>query len=253
MTITYKTLLFFHIGVGFASLVFFWIPVYAKKGSAFHIRSGHWYAKTMYAVGYSALALSLMSMIDPMGFKFGDANFSEEETLRAIASARDVGLFLLAISVLVLVGVRHGLQSVRAKGNHSLMRRADNVLVNLVLLAVGIWLGISATGNSPMSVLFYIFAFLCIFTSIGNLRFCLKSSVTRSEQIIAHLSSIIGAGIGSHTAFFVFGANRVFSELLSGYAEIIPWVLPAIIGNIIILRQAKRYRRPKAKAAKIIS
>lgn len=249
MSIAYTTLLFFHIAIGFVSLVLFWIPMMVKKGSAFHKRSGHWYAKAMYAVGFSALALALMLMIDPIGFKYSGANFSQEELPRVIASVKDSSLFLLAISVLVLVSVRHGLQTIRAKGNHALMRRADHLTINIVLLAVGIWLGIIATGGSPMSVLFYIFATLCVLSAIGNLRFSLTASVTRPQQIIAHITGIIGAGIGSHTAFFVFGANRVLSELLSGYAAIVPWVLPAVIGNIIIWRQAKRYRRPKAKAA----
>ena len=242
MSVAYKSLLFFHIGVGFVSLVLFWIPVMAKKGSAIHVRTGHWFAKAMYAVGFSALALSLMLMIDPLEFKFSDSNFSAEVSNRVINNANDIGLFLLSISILVLVGVRNGLQAARAKGNHALMRRLDNLVINTVLLVVGVWLGIAATGNSPMNVLFYIFSGLSVCTAIINLRFCLKSSATRSEQIVAHLTSIISAGIGSHTAFFVFGANRILAEFLTGYAIVIPWVLPSIIGTAIILSQAKRYR-----------
>lgn len=249
MHIIYQALLFAHIAIGFASLVLFWIPVWAKKGSAFHCRSGWWYANAMYAVGFSALMLALMLMIDPIGFKFANHSFSDTERPKVIASSYDSGLFLLAISVLVLVGVHHGLQTIQAKGNHALMRGLDNIGSNVVLLLVGVGLGISATGNSPMSVLFYIFAALCSFTAVSNLRFCLKPSVTRPEQIIAHLTGIIGAGIGSHTAFFVFGANRVLADYLNGYAAIVPWVLPAIIGNVIIWRQAARYRRKKIRMA----
>ncbi|GAA6136820.1 hypothetical protein NBRC116583_05670 [Arenicella sp. 4NH20-0111] len=245
MFYTYKALLISHIAIGFASLVFFWIPVFAKKGSDFHTRSGHWYAKTMYAVGFSALALSLMLMVDPIGFKFNNHEFSDEELPKVVSSVKDTGIFLLAISVLVLVGVRHGLQTIQAKKNHQQMRRWDNLSINFLLLSVGVWLGFIATGNSPMSVLFYVFAFICVITSVGNLRFCFKQNVKRTEQIIAHLSSIIGAGIGSHTAFFVFGASRVFAELLTGYVAIVPWVLPAVIGNVIIWQQAKRYKPRK--------
>lgn len=249
MSLAYTSLLIFHISIGFVSLILFWIPVFAKKGGALHSRTGHWFAKAMYAVGFSALALSLMSMINPLGFKFSGQEFNEAELAQVLTQSYDAGLFLLAISILVLVGVRQGLQAIRAKGNHALMRRPDSLIINIVLLAVGLWLAFIATGGSPMSVLFYIFASLCIFTSIINLKFCLKKSVTRADQIIAHLTSIIGAGIGSHTAFFVFGASRVFAELLSGYAAIVPWVLPAVVGNVIIWRQAKRFRVRKPKAA----
>jgi hypothetical protein len=247
MSFTYQALLIIHVTIGFLSLLLFWIPIVAKKGSPLHIRTGHWYAKAMYAVGFSALVLALMMMIDPISFKFPVNDFSAEKIIKVAAELRGFGLFLLAISILVLVGVRHGLQSVRAKGNQALMRRADSLLINLALLSVGIWLGVAAVGGSPMSVLFYVFAALCSVTAINNLRFCLKHKVTRGEQIVAHIGGIIGAGIGSHTAFFVFGANRFLAELLSGYAVIIPWILPGVVGTLIIAQQSKKYRPRKAK------
>lgn len=248
MSLTYQALLYIHVTIGFFSLILFWIPVVAKKGSPLHIRTGHWYAKAMYLVGFSALVLALMLMIDPISFKFPDNDFNDERALKVTAEFRDIGLFLLAISTLVLVGVRHSLQSVRAKGNQALMHRADSLAINIALLVVGIWLGFTAAGDSPMSVLFYIFATLCSVTAINNLRFCLKRKVTRGEQIIAHISGIVGAGIGSHTAFFVFGASRLLAEYLSGYASIIPWVLPGVVGTLIISQQSRKYRPRKASA-----
>jgi hypothetical protein len=245
MSFSYQALLFIHIAIGFISLILFWIPIVAKKGSALHVRTGHWYAKAMYVVGFSALILALMLMIDPISFKFPDNALNPESKAKFITQMRGSGLFLLAISILVLVGVRHGLQAVRAKRNQALMRRADNLIINLALLTVGIWLGINAAGGSPMSVLYYIFAGLCSVTAVNNLRFCLKHKVTRGEQIIAHIGGLVGAGIGSHTAFFVFGANRFLSELLSGYTAIIPWVLPGVIGTLIIFQQTKRYKPRK--------
>jgi len=248
MSLTYQALLYIHVTIGFFSLILFWIPVVVKKGSPLHIRTGHWYATAMYLVGFSALVLALMLMIDPISFKFPDNDFNAERTLKVAAQLRTGGLFLLAISILVLVGVRHGLQSVRAKGNQALMRRPDSLVINIALLVVGVWLGFTAADDSPMSVLFYIFASLCSVTAINNLRFCLKRKVTRGEQIVAHISGIIGAGIGSHTAFFVFGANRFLAEHLTGYASIIPWVLPGIVGTFLIFQQSKKYRPRKANA-----
>lgn len=247
MSHIYPTILIFHIACGFLSLVCFWVPVVAKKGSPLHIRAGHWYAKVMYAVGFSALMLALMLMTDPVTFKFPDAEFSAEKVVSVTKQMNDVGLFLMAISVLTIVGVRHGLQSVRAKKNQALMRRADSLISNALLLVVGVWLGFAATGTSPFSVLYYIFCGLCSVTAINNLRFCLKREVTRGEQIIAHISGIVGAGIGAHTAFFVFGASRTISAYLTGYAGIVPWVLPGVVGTFIILQQSKKYRPRKAK------
>jgi len=188
-------------------------------------------------------------MIEPLSLKFPDNDFSADKAAKVIAEVKAVALFLLAISVLTITNLRHGLQSLKAKKNHALMRRADSLLLNGLLLAIGLFLGYSAVGGSPMAVLFYIFAGLCIVTAGTNLRFCLKRKVTRGEQIIAHIGGLVGAGIGSHTAFFVFGASRYLSEFLSGYAGMIPWVLPGIIGTIIIRQQSKKYRPRKAKAA----
>lgn len=249
MLITYKTLLFSHIVLGFASLILFWIPIFAKKGSAWHIRTGHWYAKVMYGVGITALVISVMTMVDPLSLKFPDQEFSAVKAAEITTQAKAVALFLLAISILTISNLRHGLLSLKAKKNHALMRRSDNLLLNGALLAIGLILAYSAVGGSPMAVLFYIFAGLCIITAGTNLRFCLKPKVTRGEQIIAHIGGLVGAGIGSHTAFFVFGASRYLSEFLSGYAGMIPWVLPGIIGTIIIRQQSRKYRPRKAKAA----
>ena len=79
-------------------------------------------------------------------------------------------------------------------------------------------------------------------TALTNLRYCFKSQVTRGEQTVAHLTNLIAAGIGAHTAFFVFGANRVLSGLLSGYLSMIPWILPGVVGTVLIVWQARKYR-----------
>lgn len=250
MNTSYKILLYSHIAVGFVALVLFWIPVLTKKGSALHSRTGHWYAKAMYAVGYSALVLSIMLILDPIAFKFGNVDMNPEKVAKLTAQFNDVGLFLLSISLLTIVGVHHGLQSIQAKGNHAQMRSFANIGSNISLLAVGALLGFTATGSSPMSVLFYIFAGLSIVNAIGNLRFCLKQNVTRAEQIIAHLSAIIGAGIGAHTAFFLFGASRLLAGVFTGYLSLIPWTLPGIVGTLIIIKQSKKYKPKKKKTNK---
>ncbi len=249
MSISYKVVLYSHIIVGFLSLILFWIPVMAKKGSAWHARCGHWYAKCMYSVGISAMILSAMSLIDPLAFKFANHSFSAGELVKIIANQRDTGLFLMAISLLTVVGVHHGLQTIASKKDHAQMRNARNLGSNILLLGFGGVLAYSATGNSPMSVLFYVFAGLCSYTAVVNLRYCLRSDVTPGQRIIAHLTSIIGAGIGSHTAFFLFGASRLMAGVFTGYLALVPWILPSVVGFVLIAKQARKYR-PKKPAVK---
>jgi hypothetical protein len=44
------------------------------------------------------------------------------------------------------------------------------------------------------------------------------------------MECMLGAGIGFHTAFFVFGFSRISGVQLPGIAALIPWVLPSLIG-----------------------
>ena len=62
------------------------------------------------------------------------------------------------------------------------------------------------------------------------------------EWMVAHLSAMIGAGIGTHTAFFVFGGSRFLAELLSGQWILIPWVGPGVVGTIATIWLARKYR-----------
>jgi len=50
---------------------------------------------------------------------------------------------------------------------------------------------------------------------------------------------MIVGGIAAYTAFFAFGGATFFGNLFDGYAMIIPWILPTIMGVGLI----KWYKR----------
>ena len=247
MSNLYQLLLTVHIASGALSLILFWAPIATKKGSPLHIRSGLWYIKVMYGVALSAIFLAIILMTDPISAKYSTQSISAEKAVEIIAMQWDVGLFLLAISFLVTTNLTHGLRSLRARKDQSRMRSPVHLLLNLILLTIGLYLGYSARGGSPLSVLFYVFAALCSTIAIRNLYYCFKDSVTRNERIVAHLGSMIGAGIGVHTAFFVFGASRFTADTLSNYWGILPWVLPGVIGTFFIIQQSRKYRKPVSR------
>lgn len=241
MSISFNLLTYLHVSAGFFSLIIFWIPIWSKKGSPLHIRSGRLYLNIMYVVSITAFCLSILLMIDPIAAKFPTANFTAQRAIQVSSEMRRSSLFLLAISILVLVNIRHGILSLKAKRQHNLMRAPSHLLLNTGLLIAGISLIVAASGGSK--ILFYIFAGLCIATSVGNLRYCLKPKVANKEWLIAHLSSMIGAGIASYTAFFVFGGNRFMVQLFDGQMMMIPWVAPGVIGGSIISYLSYRYRK----------
>lgn len=254
MSISYDLLIYLHVCAGFISLFLFWVPIIAKKGSPLHLRAGRWYLNIMYIVSISALCLSVLLMVDPIAAKFPTTALTSQRAIELSSELRRSSLFLLAISILVLVNIRHGVLSLRAKRQHSLMRAPTHLLLNLALLIAGISLIIAASGGSK--ILFYIFAGLCIGTSVGNLRYCLKTEVPNKEWLIAHLGSMIGAGIASYTAFFVFGGNRFMAQIFEGQMMLIPWVAPGVIGGSIITYLSYRYRKqfqPKKRPLPISS
>ena len=240
MHTAYIILLTIHISIGFVSLLLFWVPVLSRKGGRLHLLYGRWYSNAMYVVAGSAISLSILLLVDPIAAKFPLANFDAEKISQIQVDQKYTGLFLLAISVLVLSSIRHGLLTIASKKDHSLMRAPSHLALNGLLVGMGVFLFYTAMEIGH--TLFFIFGTLCFVLGLQNLRYSLKKEVLPMEWLIAHLGAMIGAGIGSYTAFFVFGASRLFAELLSGYWSLVPWVLPGVIGGIATGILSRKYQ-----------
>ncbi len=244
MKLLFQTLLIAHIVVGAASLVLFWIPVTARKGGRIHVRAGHWYARCMYLVAGTALLLCVLVAVDPVGIKHANASLTAEQAFDIAAQRRGAALFLFSIGMLVIANVRHGLLTLDENLQRARTRSVNHTALNVVLALLAIVLAF--VGYRQSQILFYVFAALCGAAATTNLRYAWRHSIDRSDRIRSHLSAMIGAGIASHTAFFVFGANRYLSELLTGNWQLVPWVAPGIVGGVIINVVSRRYvRKPQ--------
>lgn len=241
MNALFQSLLVAHVTFGAASLVLFWIPVIARKGGRVHVRAGFWYARCMYLVASTALLLCCVVAIDPVGIKHAGQNLTVEQAYEIASQRRGIALFLFSIGVLVIASVRHGLLTLDDDLNRKRTRSLGHTTLNGGLAALALLLGL--TGYLQSSILFFVFAVLCAFTATSNLRYAWRSTIDRSGRIRSHLSAMIGAGIASHTAFFVFGANRFLGQLLTGNWQLIPWIMPTIVGTIIISVVSRRYTR----------
>ncbi len=242
MATLYTFLIYIHVSIGFVALILFWIPIASRKGSKRHARTGWWYTNAMYVVSGSALLLSLILLSHPISAKFPEREFSAVELSRTTAELKSIGLFLLAISILVTANLRHGILTLRAKHDHSLMRAPNHLILNGLLLCVGLYLAFIAADAGGRKILFYVFAALCVSAAVGQLRYSLKKQIDPMEWLIAHLGSMLGAGIGVHTAFFVFGGSRFIAELLTGQWMLVPWVGPGVIGGVAITWLSSKYR-----------
>lgn len=241
MVVIYNTLLVIHISFGFASLVLFWIPIFSRKGGNLHVQIGNWYVNAMYIVGFTAIAAASIVMSDPIAIKHVGNTFSAEEMQRVLNHERNISQFLLSISLLVISNVQHGVLSLKAKQNHSLMRASSHLFINVLLVAAGVGLLLSANGSTK--ILFYVFAGISITAGLRQLHYCLKSEVSKMEWMIAHMGAMIGAGIGSYTAFAVFGGGRYLAEYLHGNWILLPWIAPGVIGGMFTAYLTKKYRK----------
>lgn len=240
MYLLHKSLLFLHIAIGSVALIVFWLPVFARKGSPFHKRAGRWFAYGMYAVAVSGLLMSTLSLIDPLGVRMAGAELSMAEAFANAERVRVFSVFLLMLSVLVFVSVRHSILALRAKADRQALRRPAHVGTLVTLGVLGVTVGV--VGVVYDELLLMIFAVLGVVASVGMLRYTFKPTLTRNEWWIEHLSNIIGGGIGAYTAFFAFGGRELFGHLLTGNLQVVPWILPSIVGVAFTIRLSRHYR-----------
>ena len=61
--------------------------------------------------------------------------------------------------------------------------------------------------------------------------------------LYSHLGSMLGGGIAFHTAFAVFGIQRLIAYELPGALTVLPWLLPTIVGVPAIIAWTRHYQR----------
>ena len=89
-------------------------------------------------------------------------------------------------------------------------------------------------------------------TGSGMLRLMRRPGARRMGWFYSHLGSMLGGGIAFHTAFAVFGAQRLWAYDLAGPLAVVPWLLPTAVGIPAIVVWTRYYRRkfePPATAA----
>ncbi len=232
-----------HIATGLVAIIAFWVPVATRKGSTWHVRAGRFYAFSMYGVVASAFLMCVMVLLDPIGIRAPARNLDADTAYAVAAQSRLFASFLLMLSLLVFSSLRHGLLALRVSRDPlSLSGRGHRALLlgmGLVSLLVG-WQGIEAG-----QILLIVFAVLGATGAVNMYRETLKTDWNRRSAIVAHLNGLIGTGIGAYTAVFAFGGSRLLDQLLPGQWQVVPWVLPAIIGTLAIRRQRRKYLAPR--------
>ena len=233
-----------HIAVGAIVLVLFWVPAFAKKGSPLHVTVGKVYVVSMYVVVATAFVASVIVLIDPIGIRRPGEFYEPAEAAELAVRFQMMSLFLLMLSVLVFTSLRHGILALRQKTTPGVLSRPSHRALVGALGVLGLVVGI--LGIARGGILLIIFGGISLTASISMFRDTLVERPDRRAQLIAHLNGLIGSGIGVYTAFFAFGGSRFLGEILTGNWQVVPWILPAIIGTIAINRLERSYKRRTA-------
>lgn len=238
MLTVHQFILYLHIVLGAFALIIFWGPVLVKKGSGNHILMGRMFNYSMLAVAVSGVVMSLMVIYDPIAIRYPSAELSPQQLASLSTQQRQLSEFLLMLSLLVWVSVRHATLVLQAKQARQQLKTLGHLLgIGLLTLSATRVLYIAIDKGS---VLYAIFAGIGLFTAITTLYYIYKPTLKPREWVLEHMTTIIGAGIAVYTAFFAVGGRHWLMQVLPGAWQLLPWVLPGIIGTVAINRFKKR-------------
>ena len=220
---------------GFVGLGAFWIPVFARKGGVSHKRFGAVYANCAYLVTGSAVIASTGRFV------------TYQSQGLAVADAPELygfALFLAYLGIATFAAVRQSMRAVQTRHRPETLRTPAHLAlawlsiagsVAVILFAVTYWSAASAIllGLSPVG----------IFTGGRMLNLMRNPGAEHMGWFYSHMGSMLGGGIAFHTAFAVFGLQRVWDYSFAGALGVLPWILPSLIGIPGIVFGTLHYRR----------
>ena len=163
MSVFHTSLLYLHIALGAVALLLYWLPVIARKGSKLHINAGKAFYYIMLIVASSGIVMSLMGLYDPVGIYTAGRQMSAEQIQRMLVWRVPFSQFLLLLSLLTWVTVRHAIGVLRAKTDRLILRRW--FYQGPVLALVPLALYVAYQGISIAMPLLIIFAVVSLVTA----------------------------------------------------------------------------------------
>jgi hypothetical protein len=241
MTVLFDIMIWAHVATGFTGLVAFWVPVFARKGGTLHTRAGAVYARCAYVVTLSAVVACVWRGVSYMAAGIG---LTEQPQLYGFA------LFLGYLGVSTFAAVRQSIRAVQTRRAPETLRTpfheglayASMVgSVAVITFALAFW--------SEASPILLALSPIGIFTGRRMLNLMHNPGSEHMGWFYSHMGSMLGGGIAFHTAFAVFGSQRLWDYSFEGVLGILPWILPTLIGIPGIFLGTRYYRRRFEKTA----
>jgi len=234
-TMLFNALILAHVATGFVGLAAFWIPVFARKGGRTHVRAGRVYVYCAYVVTLSAVTAAAGRIVS---YQLQGIRLTDEPDLYGVS------LFLGYLGLVTFATVRQGIrvlatrrapETLRTPGHEALAWASMASSAAIITFALAMWSDVSPVllGLSPIG----------LFTGRNMLRLMRNPGARRMGWFYSHLGSMLGGGIAFHTAFIVFGVQRLWAYELAGPLAVVPWILPTIVGLPAIAIWTRHYRR----------
>ena len=241
-----------HILVGFVGVAAFWVPVFAKKGGRWHILGGRVFEWCVYYAVATSLMACARYLLTPGHFAFIDRPGISTEEVQRIQFAQFFLTILAFLAWIVMTEMRRGMRAVRMRGRTAEEHRnweGKFWLYSLPLAALAL-IGYAvyrlSNGGSSLHWLSIVVPAITLFEMPKKRRFFLNPRESKMSWWYTHMECMLGCGIAFHTAGFVFttqwiGNNWGFK--LPGAWQLVPWVIPALIGTPATHLWIRHYKR----------
>lgn len=237
----HTTLLYLHIALGAITLLLYWLPVIARKGSKLHINAGKVFYYLMLVVSSSGIVMSLMGLYDPVGIYTAGKQMTSEQIARMLVWRVPVSQFLLLLSLLTWVTVRHAIGVLKARNERAILRRWFYQGPVWLMFPAAFYVAYQGiTVGMPLLIIFSVVSFI---TASTICLYVYKKEVKPRAWIIEHFSAMVGAGIAVYTAFFAAGGRRMLAEFLPEQWQLVSWLAAPVIGVTAMILLSGYYKR----------
>jgi hypothetical protein len=137
------------------------------------------------------------------------------------------------VLLIIVVPTQHGLAVVAAGPQPARVRSRLHATLNLsCLIATVVLLAACVVWREAI---YLTLAPLGFAVGLRNMHYASQRAATPRDWEREHLTSLITAGVGVHTALLVFGVSRTLGLTLSPVGQLVLWIGPALIGLPIVL------------------
>lgn len=241
-----------HIFVGMLGLFVYWIPIFAKKGGKAHIIAGRIFEWCGYYVASTALFTCVRYLVTPRHYAFFTPTERTAEELARIEFPQFFLTMLAFLAFIFFVQLRTAMRVVRTRKEpvevyqnwEARFWLYGQVIACVALIGYGVVR--LATGGGSVHWLSIVVGAIPLSEFKKERQFYLNPREHKMSWWYKHMDAILGCGVAFHTAGFVFltrwlGTNRWLE--LPGALQLVPWVLPALVGVPASYFWIKSYRR----------